>query len=74
MGSSERWGCARKKRPVSDWDEFMAQYGVELDVAPEVCIIHRAFVPCRHGKQHLDCVFSSDPNDVAAVRDYQQGE
>lgn len=59
---------------AEDWLEFLGEYDADYDEKLLVCVIHRVFVPCRHGKQGINCVYSDLDTDVEDVRRYQQGE
>jgi len=48
-----------------EWDEFHQD-----DNPITVCTRHRRFVPCRRDGVH---VYSDIPEDIVAVREYQQG-
>ncbi|QGJ92066.1 hypothetical protein SEA_KEELAN_102 [Gordonia phage Keelan] len=40
---------------------------------PVVCVIHRRFLPCRHGSYESPCKVSELEVDVEMVREYQNG-
>lgn len=54
---------------IEELSRIAEEYGL-YDIPPEACITHKRFIPCR--KQD-GCVFSSDPEDIRMVREYQSG-
>jgi hypothetical protein len=42
------------------------------DDLPTVCIRHRTFVPCRHGRDGDPCLETTDPRAVALTQHYQR--
>lgn len=58
---------------MHSWGEAMQELYEEFpelwDIPPMVCTEHYRFVPCRKAGEH---VFSEDPWDVTAVREYHE--
>lgn len=48
----------------------LSRLGRELAAPVTVCLVHRKFVPCRRLRE---CDWSSDPEDIAAVSEWQRG-
>lgn len=44
------------------------------DLPPQVCIVHLAHVPCRHGEPESNCWTSIREDEVTVVRRYQHSE
>lgn len=47
-------------------------YEIHDDDLPTVCIRHRTFVPCRHGRPGDPCLETTDPRAVALTSNYQR--
>lgn len=56
------------KRIARRLTELAEELGL-YDLPPEVCVTHKRFVPCR--RDDKDCIFSSLPDDVKMVREFQ---
>lgn len=65
--------CSVHGTPEGIAVDELTRLGEELglyDSGPEVCVTHKRFVPCR--ASWGECCYSSDADDVASVREWQQ--